>query len=120
MFSGGAYSRYSALENPYIVRETTDAVPKNQNVKNVQKEAAKRVYVKRQEKKMIHAHGTMRIVDQELNNLTSHLNLETTQNQKDDHYKQNVQRKIADLSKAKAAAKNSVDHYAGKIKTAQN
>ena len=25
MFSGGAYSRYSALENPYIVRKTTDA-----------------------------------------------------------------------------------------------
>jgi hypothetical protein len=25
MFAGGAYSRYSALENPYIVRETTDA-----------------------------------------------------------------------------------------------
>jgi hypothetical protein len=42
MFAGGAYSRYSALENPYIiVRETTDAPSKSQVLADIKRQQKK-------------------------------------------------------------------------------
>jgi hypothetical protein len=107
MFSGVANSEYSTLENPYIVQETTDAVPKTP-------EAAKNT--KRQVLKKSKEQRNFTIANAEAKRLKIHLDSERTQYEKTDHYKLELTNIIDHQLGLAAAAKKRVDHYEGKIK----
>jgi uncharacterized protein (DUF3084 family) len=111
MFAGGAYSRYSALENPYIVRETTDPARKPQVP------AKNRSYLKKQELKQSQEEINLKRENAKAEKLAKELNSERTQNEKTDHYKSELKKQIHHISGAAAAAKKRVDHYEEKIKT---
>ena len=103
MFSGGAYSRYSALENPYLVRKTTDtgsnpgeAYMQKQVLKK--KECAAAILIHTQEAKM----------------LTNHLNTERIQ-RKPEKFKSDLRKGIDHASRMAKAAEKRVDHYDAKI-----
>ena len=105
MFSGGAYSRYSALENPYLLRKTTDtgsnpgeAYMQKQVLKK--KECAAAILIRTQEAKM----------------LTNHLNTERIQ-RKPEKFKSDLRKGIDHASRMAKAAEKRVVHYDEKIET---
>lgn len=107
MFSRVSYSEYSILENPYMVREPTDAVAKTrETAKNTKKQELKK---RKQEVKL-------NVANAEAQRLTNHLRSENTQNTKTDHYKSELGKDIRHQSGLAAAAQKRVDHYAEKIK----
>ncbi len=103
MFSGGAYSRYSALENPYIVRKTTDAGSN-----------PREAYMQKQVLKKKECIAAISIRTEEAKMLTNNLNTKRTQN-KPEKIKSDLKKGIDHALRMAKAAEKRVDHYDAKI-----
>jgi hypothetical protein len=103
MFSGGAYSRYSALENPYIVRKTTDAGSN-----------PREAYMQKQVQKKKECAAAISIRTAEAKTLMNHLNTEKIQN-KPEKFKSDLRKGMDHASRMAKAAEKRVVHYDKKI-----
>ncbi len=104
MFSGGAYSRYSALETPYIVRETTDA---GSNPKAL-------ADIKRQKQKKALEAGKLRNANANVEVLTNQVKSDAFQT-KHPEYQSERRRELRHQIERAATAQKRADHYEAKI-----
>ena len=105
MFSGGAYSRYSALENPYLVRETTDA-PSNPKVL---------ADMKRQQKKKTKEEGKLKMANTNVERLTNQVQSDKFLYTKPQKYQNERRRALVSQKELAATAQKRVAHYDAKI-----
>ena len=108
MFSGGAYSRYSALENPYLVRKTTAAGSKEVT------------FTERQRQKKSLEVQKLTKANNEVERLNNQVNSDAFQT-KHPEYQSERRRELRHQTERAATAQNRVVHYQAKIekKTAQ-
>jgi hypothetical protein len=107
MFAGGAYSRYSALENPYIVRETTDAGSKSQ--------AQVLADIARQRKKKALEAGKLKNANANVEVLTKQVNSDQFLYTKHPEYQRERRRELRHQTERAATAQNRAVHYNAKI-----
>ncbi len=105
MFSGDAYSRYSALENPYIVRGTTDA---GSNPKVL-------ADIKRQRKKKTVEEGKLKMANTNVERLTNQVQSDRFLYTKPEKYQNERRRELVNQKELAATAKGRVVHYDVKI-----
>ena len=105
MFSGGAYSRYSALENPCLVRKTTDT---GSNPKVL-------ADIKRQRKKKTVEEGKLKMANTNVERLTNQVQSDKFLYTKPQKYQNERRRELVSQKELAATAQRRVVHYEAKI-----